>query len=272
MSQTPHYLMENLEETLRLEFKTDAEMVKQQALWCGMKPGLRVLDAGCGPGKTSSIIHDLLRPHGELLGIDYSEERIRHAKERYGGHAGIDFQVCDLREPLDHLGLFDLVWARFVLEYNLAQGPDIIKNLSSCLKPGGWLCLLDLDHNCLNHYGMPAETERILFELMAVMEAKYNFDPYAGRKLYAYLYDAAYKNIRVDLRAHHLIYGKLGDADAFNWLKKVEVAPLKVPEVLEKYPGGHDGFLSDFLRFFSDSRRFTYTPLIMCKGRKPQAS
>ncbi len=272
MSQAPPYLMENLEETLRLEFKTDAERVKQQARWCGVRPGLRILDAGCGPGKTSSIIHDLLRQDGELLGIDYSEERIRHAKERYGGREGIDFQVCDLKKPLDHLGLFDLVWVRFVLEYNLAQGPDIIKNLTSCLKPGGTLCLLDLDHNCLNHYGMPAETEHTLFELMAVMEAHYNFDPYAGRKLYAYLYDAGYENIRLDLRAHHLIYGKLSDSDAFNWLKKVEVAPLKVPEVLKKYPGGHDGFLSDFLRFFSDSRRFTYTPLIMCKGMKPQAS
>ena len=40
------YLMENLEENIRLEFKTDPKAVRKQALWCGLKPGLRVLDAG----------------------------------------------------------------------------------------------------------------------------------------------------------------------------------------------------------------------------------
>lgn len=39
------YLMENLEENIRLEVKTDPVAVRKQALWCGLKPGLRVLNA-----------------------------------------------------------------------------------------------------------------------------------------------------------------------------------------------------------------------------------
>ena len=132
------YLMENLEEAIRLEIKTDPEVVRKQAHWCGLEPGLRVLDAGCGPGKITSILHGMIQPGGEVLGIDYSDERIRHAKEHYGGQSGITFLVHDLREPLDGMGPFDLIWVRFVLEYNRSKSLDIIRNLKACLKPSGY--------------------------------------------------------------------------------------------------------------------------------------
>jgi len=261
--------MENLEEAIRLEIKTDPESVRKQALWCGLRPGLRVLDAGCGPGKITAILHEMIRPGGEILGIDLSEERINYAKQHYGQKSGIEFQVHDLRDPLESVGLFDLIWVRFFLEYFRRESPDIVRKLTACLKPGGYLCLLDLDHNCLNHYELPASMGQTLSEVMSILEEKYNFDPYAGRKLYAYLYDLGYEDIQMDLVAHHLIYGKVKDADAYNWIKKAEVASTKVPEILEKYLGGREEFFSDFVRFFNDSRRFTYTPLILCKGMKP---
>ena len=82
--------MENTEEIVRLELKTDPEAVRKQALWCGLKPGLRVLDVGCGTGKITSILHELIQPGGEILGVDYSEERIRYAKQHYAREPGIE--------------------------------------------------------------------------------------------------------------------------------------------------------------------------------------
>jgi len=263
------YLMENLEEALRLEIKTDPEVTRKQARWCGLKPGLRVLDAGCGPGKITSILNEMIQPGGKILGLDYSEERIRHAKQHYGHESGIDFRIHDLREPLERCGLFDLIWVRFVLEYNRLESPAIIKNLNACLKPGGYLCLLDLDHNCLSHYELPGHMEDVLFNVMSWLEQEYNFDPYAGRKLFAYLYDLGYQNIQMDLMAHHLFYGSIKDVDVFNWIKKMEVVSTKTKELFEDYPGGQDAFFRGFARFFLDPRRFTYTPLILCKGLKP---
>ncbi len=264
--------MENLEEAIRLEIKTDPEVIRKQALWCGLKPGYRVLDAGCGPGKITSILHEMIQPRGTILGVDYSEERIRHAKEHYSQKAGVDFQVHDPREPMEDIGLFDLVWVRFFLEYNRTESPEIIRNLTACLKPGGHLCLMDLDHNCLNHYELPPPIELILFELMDRLEKEYNFDPYAGRKLYSYLYDLGYQDIQLDLVAHHLFYAKMRDEDVYNWIKKVEVASAKAKDLFDKYPGGQTAFFEDFKKFFLDPRRFTYTPLILCKGMKPKTS
>ena len=272
MTSVDKYLMENLEESLRLEVKTNPEAVRGQSQWCGLKPGMRVLDAGCGPGKVTSILHNEIQPDGQILGVDYSETRIEHAIGHYGRKPGIDFLIHDLRNPLDGLGTFDLIWVRFVLEYNRAESRDIVHNLTACLKPGGHLCLMDLDYNCLSHYELPSKMEATLVKIMSRLEHDFNFDCYSGRKLYSYLYDLDYENIQMHLIAHHLIYGNVRDEDMFNWLKKVEVGSKKASDLFEEYPGGRDAFFSDFLNFFQDPRRFTYTPLILCKGMKPLQS
>jgi ubiquinone/menaquinone biosynthesis C-methylase UbiE len=266
------YMMESKDETFRLEVKTDPEAVRQQAIWCGIKPGLRVLDVGCGPGKTTSILHEMVQPGGSIVGIDFSQERIAHAKKHYGNKAGIDFVVCNLTEPLKSIGQFDLIWVRFVLEYFRAEGKQIVKNLSEILKTEGYLCLLDLDYNCLNHYELPSMIQDLLPKLMERLEENFNFDVYSGRKLYSYLFDQGFTNIQVSLMAHHLLYGSIKDQDIFNWMKKIETNAKRFADLLNDYPGGYAAFFHDFKKFLLDPRRFTYTPLILCKGIKPVSS
>jgi hypothetical protein len=45
------------------------------------------------------------------------------------------------------------------------------------------MCLLDLDYNCLTHYPLPVKMEKILVKLMKLLETRFNFDAFAGRKL-----------------------------------------------------------------------------------------
>ncbi len=269
MTQTQAYLMENDEEGKRLDLKTDPEEVTKQALWFGIGSGARVLDVGCGPGKTTALLHDLVRPDGEAVGVDISESRIQHARSFYGGKRGIDFQVRDIRFPMKDLGQFDFIWVRFVLEYYRDGAFDIIRNISANLKPGGYICLLDLDHNCLSHWEMPSQIENVIKQFMFYAQDHYNFDLFAGRKFYAHLYDLNFEDIGINIMPHHLIFGELQAADEFNWMKKVEIGIKKAPEVLKTYPGGSEQFVIDFKNFFRNPRRFTYSPLILCKGRKP---
>ena len=216
------------------------------------------------------MLHRMAQPGGRILGVDYSPERIRYAEKNYGREPGIHFTVHDLRDPLEDVGFFDLIWVRFVLEYNRTESLDIVRNLTARLKPDGCLCLMDLDHNCLNHYPLSPRMEEILFMIMEKLERDYDFDPYSGRKLYAFLYDLDYRDIRLELAPHHLIYGELRDEDMFNWIKKVEVASAKTKDLFRTYPGGHEAFFEEFKQFFTNPRRFTYTPLILCKGTKPR--
>ena len=261
------YLMEGQDEALRLEIKTDRKVVEKQARWAGIKPGMRIADIGCGPGKTTAALHGLIQPGGSALGIDIAEQRISYARENYSA-PGLEFSCRDARLPLDDLGLFDFVWVRFVLEYYRENSFEIVRNISGLLKPGGILCLIDLDHNCLSHYGIPERMERAIGNVMKVLEEKANFDPYVGRKLYSFLYDLGFGDIQVDVLGHHVIFGELKNSDAYNWLKKVEIAPKKINYQFPEYDRGYEEFVEDFNRFFTDPRRFTYTPIIICCGRK----
>jgi len=262
------YLMESDEEAYRLDLKTVDSVVEKQALWAGIKPGMRVADIGCGSGKTTAILHKLVQPGGVVVGVDASEKRIAYAKKNYSNE-GIEFKRKNILESLEDLGTFDFVWIRFLLEYYRVNSFDIVKNISNIVKPGGILCLIDLDYNCLSHYGLSPKLEGALFVAMKVLEEKANFDPYMGRKLYSFLYDIGYQDIDISVAAHHLIFGELKETDAFNWMKKIEVVARKVDFQFEEYERRNDEFLKEFKRFFTDPRRFTYTPVISCKGNKP---
>jgi SAM-dependent methyltransferase len=262
------YLMENDDEIRRLEIKTDISAVHRQARWAGLKKGMRVADIGCGPGKTSRAIADLLGPTGEVVGVEISPHRVAYAREKYAD-GRVRFVHRNAIEPLDDLGLFDFIWVRFLLEYHRDKAFQIVKNLSQILRPGGVLCLIDLDYNCLNHFGIPERLSKALHQIMGLLEERANFDPFVGIKLYSFLYDLGYDAIDATITPHHLIYGSLNAVDDFNWTKKVEVAAKKSGFVFDAYPGGYDAFYDDFRTCFADPRRFTYTPMIACRGQKP---
>ena len=138
------YLMEGDEEAIRLDLKTDSEVVKRHALWAGIKPGMRVADLGCGSGKTAYHLNRLVRPNGETFGLDFAQQRVNYAKSNYSDQ-NLTFVCKDIRQPLTQMGKFDFIWVRFVLEYYLAASFDIVKNIYSLLRPGGIICLIDLD-------------------------------------------------------------------------------------------------------------------------------
>ncbi len=261
------YLMESEDESIRLDLKTDPRAVQKQARWAKIRPGMRIGDFGCGPGKTSYYLNRLVQPGGSVLGIDISPKRIDYAKQHYQA-PGVDFAIGDIRKPLDRFGTFDFIWIRFVLEHYRTTSFEIVKNACSVLKPGGIICLIDLDYNCLTHYGLSDALLRELQGVMRQLEQKADFDPYVGRKIYSCLYDLGFAEIRVHLSAHHLIYGPIRKNDWLNWTQKVEIAAKHSGYDFKEFNDGFKGFQSEFQSFFCDPRRFTYTPIICCRGVK----
>ncbi|MCK5673183.1 MAG: methyltransferase domain-containing protein [Spirochaetales bacterium] len=265
--RTQNYLMENEDESKRLEMKTDYERLEHQALWAGLKEGMRVADVGCGPGITSSFLHKLVGKNGSITAFDIAPQRIEYAKEHYQAD-GIDFQCRDVNDPLDDLGTFDFIWVRFLLEYHRTRSFEIVKRITKLLKPRGILCLIDLDHNCLSHYGLSDRLEKSLTKVTKIIEKHGDFDPYVGRKLYSHMYDLGFKDLNVNMKAHHLIYGELSEVDEFNWIKKIEIAAKNSGYDFPEYTNGYEGFLNEARKFLSEPRRFTYTPIISCRGIK----
>ncbi|HDL98431.1 MAG TPA: class I SAM-dependent methyltransferase [Desulfobacteraceae bacterium] len=266
--QESQYLMESNEESHRLDIKINSALIEKQALWAGIQPGMRVADMGCGPGRITSILSHLVQPLGSVVGVDGSPQRLDYAASHYG-REGIEFVQRDITKPLHDLGGFDFIWVRFVLEYYLSKSFEIVKNISECLEPGGILCLMDLDHNPLNYYGTSDRLDRTFRKIISELQGKIDFDPYAGKKLYSFLYDLGYEDIDVEVSIHKVIFGQIDDLDSFNMMKKIEVAPQKISFQYDEYEGGYEEFYKEAQSFFSDKRRFTYTPLISCRGKKP---
>jgi SAM-dependent methyltransferase len=260
--------MEDEEESLRLDRKTDPRVVRKQARWAGIKAGMRIADLGCGSGKTTFILNKLIQPGGEAFGLDFAPSRYQFAIRHYEA-PGLQFICRDVRDSLEDLGRFDFIWVRFLLEYYLAGSFSMVRHFSRYLKPGGTLCLIDLDHNSLNHYGIPERLESTLFDLAELSKKKADFDPWMGRKLFSFLYDLGFEEINVDVSTHHLLYGPLKEKEAFNWVKKLEVGAAGLSHDFPAYGGSFERFREEALAYMRDPRRFLYTPVIACRGKKP---
>lgn len=262
------YFPESDSELDRLENKTDIQAVIDQATWAGLKPGMRVLDVGCGPGVTTASLAQCVGASGSVVGVDRSIERIDHAKNKYG-RENVEYVCRNFFDDLDDLGTFDFVWIRFVLEYFNRESFQLASHVAKSIKPGGLFFMADLDQNCMNHYGMSERLERTFQQLAESQRAKNNFDPFVGRKLSTYLYDLGFQEIQVDVKMHHLVFGELCEFDRWNWWHKIELAGRRSGLTFEDYEGGFAGFEKEFIEYFTDPRRFAYTPIILARGQKP---
>lgn len=95
--------------------------------------GLRVLEAGCGPGALTSWLVD---NGATVTAMDVSQEMVRLARDRVGGRARI--LVADLAEPLAFAAdaSADLVVASLVLHY-LADWVGPLAEFRRVLAPRG---------------------------------------------------------------------------------------------------------------------------------------
>lgn len=271
------YLMENSDEDLRLEIKTDMEVVKRQAEGAGIKPGMRVLDVGCGIGKTTAALAELVGPGGSVTGLDFSRERLEVAEEKYA-RPNVKFKAHNLKEPLRWHEEFDAIWMRFIVEYFRTDALEVIDNVTQRLRPGGLLVMADSDQNSMIHYGHSDRIQKTLTDIMTRLARDFNFDPYAGGHLPGYLYDLGYQDILVSVEPHHLIYGEITPKDDYNWLRKLELTAQKSGCQFDAYADEfitqtdrYEAFREEFKVFFSSPRRFTYTPLVIASGRKPKS-
>jgi ubiquinone/menaquinone biosynthesis C-methylase UbiE len=262
------YFPESEHELDRLENKTDSQAVIDQATWAGLKPGMRVLDVGCGPGVTTSTLAQCVGASGSVVGVDRSRERVDYAQSNYG-QSNVSYVCRNFFDDLGDLGSFDFVWIRFVLEYFNRESFQLVSHVANVIKPGGIFCLADLDQNCMNHYGVSERLEKTFQEIAEAQISKNNFDPFVGRKLFSYLHDLGFQNLNADVRMHHLVFGDLSEFNRWNWWHKIELACRRSGLSFEDYEDGFAGFEREFIAYFSDPRRFAYTPLILARGQKP---
>ena len=114
----------------------------------GLRPGMRVLDVGCGPGDVSFVAARLVGPQGAVIGIDAADiielARSRAAEQ---GFSSVRFEqttvgdfVLDrsLDEPID------AVIGRLILMH-LPDPVATLRQLAGLVRPGGFIAFSEFD-------------------------------------------------------------------------------------------------------------------------------
>lgn len=135
-SQEPTYTMGYSEEFLRLLDRRSAESHAAHLL-PHLKPGLRVLDFGCGPGTITVGLAKSVEP-GEVHGIDLEESQIdlARAAAEAGGHDNVTFHVGDVTDLPFEDDSFDAAHCHAVLMH-VPDTPAVLSEVKRVLKPGG---------------------------------------------------------------------------------------------------------------------------------------
>lgn len=109
-----------------------------------LRPGLTVLDVGCGTGAITRGMAEAVAPHGRVVGIDANPRLIDEARLAHGGVSGLSFEVGDVCSlPFD--GMFEIVTAARVLQW-LAHPLEALRQMAAAAKPGGRVVVLDFNH------------------------------------------------------------------------------------------------------------------------------
>jgi trans-aconitate 2-methyltransferase len=105
---------------------------------CGPPVPELALDLGCGPGYTTRLLVEALRPL-RTIGLDASARFLERA--RYAMPVGVEFQEHDVSEPLPGA---DVVYSRFLLPH-LKDPLPVVASWVASLKPGGRMLLDEVE-------------------------------------------------------------------------------------------------------------------------------
>lgn len=113
-----------------------------------IKPGLTVIDLGCGTGELTRKLADQL-PGADILGIDSSAEMLE-ASRAYAGK-NLRFQQTDIATKIQEAEKYDLVFSNAALQW-LDDHKNLFTHIITLLKQGGQLAVqVPSNHDHFTH-------------------------------------------------------------------------------------------------------------------------
>lgn len=108
-----------------------------------IKPDMRILDCGCGPGGIS-LGRAILARQGPVVGIDVEDGQLDRGRQEAGnrGLANVEFLHASVYALPFEDSSFDAVLAHAMV-YHLGQPMKVLREIRRVLKPGGLVGLRD---------------------------------------------------------------------------------------------------------------------------------
>jgi ubiquinone/menaquinone biosynthesis C-methylase UbiE len=147
-----------------------------------LRPDLRLLDVGCGPGTLTVDLARRVAP-GRVVGVDLVgsviEEASAHARE--AGVVNVSFLAGDFREVGLEDRSFDVVHAHQVLQH-LRDPVGALRAMTRLVRPGGHVAVRDADYSAMTWSPADSGIARWL-EIYLAVTRRNGAEPNAGRWL-----------------------------------------------------------------------------------------
>jgi SAM-dependent methyltransferase len=109
-----------------------------------LRPGLSVLDVGCGTGAITVGIARAVGAGGLVVGVDRDAGLLEAARQAHQGIANLEFELADATE-LPFQARFDIVTAARTLQW-IGEPGKAVARMKQAAKPLGRLVVLDYNH------------------------------------------------------------------------------------------------------------------------------
>jgi SAM-dependent methyltransferase len=140
MNTAPAYVLGHADleiERLQLQAGVLAPVTRRLIRQCGIGPGMRVLDIGCGVGDVSMLLAEAVGETGRVVAFDREARAIEMARARAlaAGYRQIEFVVAS-DEAFPGRAAFDAAIGRYILHHQ-ADPVAMIRRAAMVVRPGG---------------------------------------------------------------------------------------------------------------------------------------
>ena len=121
--------------------KERSRITRLLARW-NVKPGMRILEPGCGSGRLTRILSEAVGPGGLVMALDMSEEMLRRAAQR-ATLPNTSLRKGSVYGIPSEDGFFDQVIC-FCAFPHFTRKREALREMARVLRPGGSLCISHL--------------------------------------------------------------------------------------------------------------------------------
>jgi ubiquinone/menaquinone biosynthesis C-methylase UbiE len=198
----------------------------ESARRASVSTGHKVLDLGCGIGGATFHLAEMIGPDGLAAGVDISSALLDVATQRATNRVAVEFRLGNATAIPYPDKFFDIVRSERVFLY-LPDRLAAIREMMRVAKPGGRVCILDTDFDCMAiHSTNPSLTRKMISTVAASLP-----NPVSARELPTLAKRAGLKDIQTEVFAITTPYEFLGRAMSGTLRKAAEEGIVAASEV-----------------------------------------